>query len=247
VRLPVVSRLAKFGRIPRTVPVHDAYELWAPTYPPVAHNPLMRTEQEVFETLLRGLHVRRALDVGTGSGRYLPLLAATGASVVAGVDFSRAMLAQGRARARLVCGDARRLPFRRDLFDLVIAALMIGDVDDLSGCVREMAGTLMRGGHLMYSDFHPSWAFNGWRRTFRTDDGETLAVPYAPHSIEEHLDAIASAGLQVVAVREPRLNGDGADPAVKAFRRKWGNPPVVVIFHAVKEGRFAAGDGSGRR
>jgi SAM-dependent methyltransferase len=207
----------------------------------------MRTEQQVFETLLRGLHVRRALDVGTGSGRYLPLLAATGASVVAGVDFSRAMLAQGRARARLVCGEARLLPFRRDLFDLVIAALMIGDVDDLSGCVREMAGTLMPDGHLIYSDFHPSWAFNGWRRTFRTGDGETLAIPYTPHSIDEHLDAIASAGLKVVAVREPRLIGDDADPAVKAFRRKWGNPPVVVIFHAVKEGRFAAGDPSRRR
>src|SRR5262245_11001195 len=246
-RLPVVSRLVKFGRNPRTVPVHDAYELWAPTYPPVAHNPLMRTEQQVFEALLRGLHVRRALDVGTGSGRYLPLLAATGASVVVGVDFSRAMLARGRAGSRLVCGNARQLPFGRDAFDLVTAALMIGDTDDLSGCVREMAGTLMPDGHLMYSDFHPSWAFNGWRRTFRTDAGETLAISYTPHSIEEHLDVIRSAGLKVVAVREPRLNGDDADPAVKAFRRKWGNPPVVVIFHAIKEGRFAAGDTSRRR
>jgi len=206
----------------------------------------MRTEQAVVETLLRGLHIRRALDVGTGSGRYLPLLAATGASIV-GVDFSKAMLAQGRDRARLVCGDARRLPFGRDAFDLVVAALMIGDIDDLSSCVREMAGTLTRDGHLIYSDFHPSWAFNGWRRTFRTGDGETLAIPYTPHSIEEHLDAIASAGLQVVAVREPRLHGDDADPAVKAFRRKWGNPPVVVILHAVREGRFAAGDASRRR
>src|SRR5262249_15954324 len=100
------------------VPAHDAYELWAPTYPPAAHNPLMRTEQEVFETLLRGLQVRRALDVGTGSGRYLPLLAATRASVVVGVDFSRAMLAQDRSSARRVCGDARQLPFRGGVFDL---------------------------------------------------------------------------------------------------------------------------------
>src|SRR5262245_65088498 len=84
-----------FRRAPRMMSAHAAYELWAPTYPPIAHNPLMRVEQNVIETLLRGLRVKRALDVGTGSGRYVPLLAATGASVV-GVDFSMAMLAHHR-------------------------------------------------------------------------------------------------------------------------------------------------------
>src|SRR5262245_11172782 len=129
------------------VPAHGAYELWAPSYPPVAHNPLMRTEQQVFESLLRGVRARRALDVGTGSGRYLPLLATTGASVVVGVDFSMAMLAHGGPGGRRVRADARQLPFRRAMFDVVTAALMIGDVDDLRGCVREMAAALTHGGH----------------------------------------------------------------------------------------------------
>ena len=31
------------------------------------------------------------------------------------------------------------------------------------------------------------------------------------------------------------LAGDAPDPDVKAFRRRWGNPPVVVVFHAVKQ------------
>src|SRR5262245_36678829 len=135
----------------------------------------MRVEQNVIETLLRGLRVKRALDVGTGSGRYGPLLAATGASVV-GVDFSMAMLAHNRSCARRVRGDARQLPFRRAAFDLVIAALMIGDSDDLPRCLREMAAALTPGGHLIYSDFHPSWTVKGWRRTFKTGDGETLAI-----------------------------------------------------------------------
>src|SRR5262245_48547470 len=213
-RLPALSRVVNFSRPPRLVTSHAAYELWAPTYPPIAHNPVMRVEQNVIETLVRGLRVKRALDVGTGSGRYVPLLAATGASVVVGVDFSMAMLAHHQSRARCVRGDARQLPFRRAAFDLVIAALMIGDSDDLPRCIGEMAATLTHGGHLMYSDFHPSWAQKGWQRTFKTCDGETLAIPYARHSIEDHLDAIASAGLRVVAVREPRFNEDETDPAV---------------------------------
>src|SRR6185436_1370926 len=104
-----------------------AYELWADTYPAVAHNPLMRIEQAVVEPLLSHLHAKRALDVGSGSGRYLPLLASTGASLVLGLDFSLAMLTRSTGRGR-VCADACRLPFKRASFDLVNASLMVGDV-----------------------------------------------------------------------------------------------------------------------
>ena len=43
-----------------------------------------------------------------------------------------------------------------------------------------------------------------------------------------------AAGLQIAAVREPRMRDD-TDPAVNAFRRRWGNPPVVVVFHAINK------------
>lgn len=246
-RLSGVSRLFRFGRPPRMLPAHAAYELWAPTYPPVAHNPLMRVEQQVVASLLRGVRASRALDVGTGSGRCMPLLAATGASLVLGLDFSMAMLAHGRPIAGRVCGDARRLPFRRASFDLINASLMAGDIDDLTGWVGEMASALARAGHFIYSDFHPSWAPRGWRRTFRTADGRRLGIPYASHSIEDHLGALEGAGLKVLAVREPRLSADATDPHVKAFRRRWGNPPVVVVFHAMKAGSSAEALRSGRR
>src|SRR5438128_2100837 len=95
----------------------DAYELWADTYPAVAHNPLMRVEQEVVEPMLSKLRARRALDVGTGSGRYVALLQSTGASVVLGLDFSLAMLTRGVGNRR-ICADACRLPFKRGAFDV---------------------------------------------------------------------------------------------------------------------------------
>src|SRR5262245_55602811 len=128
-----------------------AYELWADTYPAVAHNPLMRVEQDIVEPLLGQLRASRALDLGTGSGRYVPVLQAIGATVV-GVDFSMAMLAHGQGHR--VCADACRLPVRRGAFDLVNASLMVGDVAQLDALVREMARALSGGGHLVYSDFH---------------------------------------------------------------------------------------------
>src|SRR5262245_1679245 len=117
--------------------IRAAYDIWADTYPGVAHNPLMRLEQEIVESILRTLAPSRALDVGTGSGRYLPVLAQTGAARVMGVDFSMAMLrradvaqpsrrgecAVGRSATEderlercatgVVCADARHLPVAR--------------------------------------------------------------------------------------------------------------------------------------
>ena len=219
-----------------TLAAHEAYELWADTYPPVAHNPLMRLEQEVVEPLLAHIHAARALDVGTGSGRYLPLLADTGAAVF-GIDFSLAMLRRGEAALARVCGDARRLPFRRSSFDLINASLMVGDIEDLGAWTREMSRVLAVRGHLVYSDFHPSWAQQGWSRTFRSADGAMHDISFNPHSIDAHLEALESAGLQVRTIREPRFSSSrtGSDPSVKQFRRRWGNPPVIVAFHAVKE------------
>jgi len=222
-----------------------AYELWADTYPAEAHNPLMRLEQQVVERMITTLRPTRALDVGTGSGRYRPVLERAGAATVVGLDFSMAMLRagrrppsapggrspeRGRASAR-VCADARRLPFRARAFDLINASLMAGDIADLSTWLRELSGALRRGGHLIYSDFHPSWTEHGWTRTFRTRNGDTHDLAFAPHAIDDHLSAIAGAGLSVIAVREPRFNAD-ADPRVRAFTQRWGNPAVVVVLHA---------------
>ncbi len=224
--------------------IRTAYDIWADTYPGVAHNPLMRLEQEIVESILMTLQPSRALDVGTGSGRYLPILKRTGATRVVGVDFSMAMLRrnrdplarpepiEGRARS-LVCADARQLPFARRAFDVVNASLTVGDVVDLHAWTRELARVLARGGHLVYSDFHPSWAQHGWKRTFRGRDGEAHELGFAAHAIDDHLAAIDAAGLRTVAIREPRFTDD-EDAGVKEFRRRWRNPPVVVVFHTVK-------------
>jgi malonyl-CoA O-methyltransferase len=218
------------------LPAREAYALWAETYPAVAHNPLMRVEQGIVEPLLAQIRARRALDVGTGSGRCVPLLRATGAGVVLGLDFSAAMLAKSTERLR-VCGDARQLPFRRASFDLINASLMVGDIADVGAWTAEMARVLSIGGHLVYSDFHPSWAQRGWSRTFRSAGGDLHEIAFHAHAIDDHLAALERSGFHVRAIREPRFGShtDDADPGIQAFRRRWRNPQVVVVFHAVKE------------
>jgi malonyl-CoA O-methyltransferase len=197
-----------------------AYELWAATYPAAAHNPLMLAEQAIVERIIASCRARRALDVGTGSGRYVPILAGSARSVV-GVDRSMSMLQQGEPRTRLRA-DACSLPIVDAAFDLVNASLMAGDVRDLSEWLREMARVLSPNGHLVYSDFHPSWTTLGWQRTFKDVQGVERAIRLEPHSIEGHLSALRAAGLAVLAIREPRL-------MIRGVSRR-----VLAIFHAVK-------------
>jgi malonyl-CoA O-methyltransferase len=222
-----VLALSRFTRLlhleaSQRLPPREGYALWAETYPARPHNPLMEAEQAVVEPMIRAARPTRALDAGTGTGRCLPLLQAAGASTIVGLDMSLAMLARTSREVPRICADGCCLPFRDGSFDVVCSSLMVGDVADLAAWVREAGRVLAPGGHLIYSDFHPSWSARRWRRTFRTMDGRLCELSYFPHAIEEHLALLAGAPFTVRAIREPRVAGRAA--------------PVVVVFHAVKPG-----------
>ena len=226
----------------RLLPAREAYALWADTYPARAHNLVMEAEQAIVAPIISSMSPVRALDVGTGSGRYLPMLASTGARLVVGVDLSLPMLRRQTEGVPRVCGDACRLPFRDASFDLVSSSLLVGDIADLAGWIDELARVLAPGGHLIYSDFHPSWATDRWRRTFRTADGRSFEVVYFPHTIAEHLTLLDGRAFEIRAIREPRL---AAPDAARWLRRSPPrHAPVVVVFHAVKSGCWYTG---GRR
>jgi len=204
----------------------EAYSVWADTYPARPHNPLMAAEQSVMAPIIEAARPCRALDVGTGTGRYLDVLRSAGAKMAVGVDLSMAMLARGRSSSPTVCGEATHLPFPDAHFDVVCSSLMVGDVKHVRLWVNEARRVLAPGGHLIYSDLHPAWAAERWRRTFQSADGRRFELGYYPHTIEQHLEALGDASLVLQAIREPRA-GD----------RK---PPVVAVFHATRRGRQVA-------
>jgi SAM-dependent methyltransferase len=185
----------------------------------------MAAEQEIVEPIIGAIRPRRALDVGTGTGRYLALLRAAGARFVVGVDMSMPMLQHRQCETPRVCGDACRLPFADAQFDLVCSSLMVGDVADLDPWIAEATRVLAPGGHLVYSDFHPSWSSQQWRRTFKAADGREFELGYFPHAIDDHLERLEQASLEIRAIREPRITGRST--------------PIVVVFHATKSSAAA--------
>ncbi|PSP82476.1 SAM-dependent methyltransferase [Halobacteriales archaeon QS_1_68_17] len=79
----------------------------------------------------------RVLDVGCGTGELTRVLAAETPGDVVGVDADRSLLAG--VDAPVVRGDARRLPFPDDSFDLVVCQALLINLADPGAAVREFA------------------------------------------------------------------------------------------------------------
>jgi SAM-dependent methyltransferase len=104
----------------------------------------------------------RLLDIGTGTGRVLELLASRISQGV-GVDASKAMLALARsrlARAGLThcsvrLADMYRLPLADASFDLAVVQMVLHYAEDPPSVLAEAARVLRPGGRLIVIDLAP--------------------------------------------------------------------------------------------
>jgi SAM-dependent methyltransferase len=117
-----------------------------------------RMTEEMLATLV-GSGPGRCLDLGCGTGTWVPLLAELGWTV-SGVDLSEDQLRVARENVgavadELLQGDATALPFEDASFDVVVAALVHTDFDDYDAALREAARVLRPGGRFVHLGTHP--------------------------------------------------------------------------------------------
>jgi ubiquinone/menaquinone biosynthesis C-methylase UbiE len=212
-----------------------AYERWAPLYPPVPHNPLMRAEQQAMLQHWPVVAGSRALDLACGTGRYSQLLADTNAADVVALDFCVPMLMQVPIGSR-VCASMMHLPFADGTFDVVISGLALGHAADVYPWMAEIARVLRKGGILLYSDFHPQAARAGLTRSFKDQDEQTCSVPHCEFPVATQLAAASAAGLRVEAVHEVRVGIELREAFAKSedFYRQWNGLPIVLVVRANK-------------
>ena len=106
--------------------------------------------------------IRSLLDLGTGTGRMLQLMAPRAARLV-GLDASHAMLSVARAnleragvrRVELRQGDIYAPPFARGSFDVVLIHQVLHYLDDPARALAQAARLLSPGGRLLVVDFAP--------------------------------------------------------------------------------------------
>lgn len=93
----------------------------------------------------------RALDVGSGAGVTLELLADRGV-VAIGVDYGAVLANQAARCAPTAVGDGEALPFGTGSFDLVTMECVLSALPDKPAALREVRRVLAPGGTLVLSD-----------------------------------------------------------------------------------------------
>src|SRR5918995_3675319 len=156
------ARLAEV-RSQRSLAAKAFFERLAPQWDRIRslHAPETVVEEAVLEAI-GSKPVRSLLDLGTGTGRMLQLLAPHATRAV-GLDASHAMLSVARAnlekagltRVELRQGDVYAPPFARGSFDLVVVHQVLHYLDDPARALREAARLLAPGGRVLVIDFAP--------------------------------------------------------------------------------------------
>jgi len=171
------------------------------------HAPEVVVEAAVLDAL-GPARIRNLVDLGTGTGRMVQLLAPRAGRTV-GLDASHAMLSVARANLEkaglrgieLRQGDIYAPPFPRDTFDLVVIHQVLHYLDDPARAIREAARLVAPGGRILVVDFAPH------NLEFLREAQAHRRLGFAPAQVAGWLD---EAGLDCTLSREiaPPRKGD---------------------------------------
>jgi SAM-dependent methyltransferase len=150
--------------------------------------------------------VRRAADLGCGTGRTAAWLRARGVGRVDGVDATPEMLAVARTRGNhdlLVEADVRSTGLETNAYDLVVCSLVDEHLPSLGGLYEEARRLLAVGGAFVVVGFHPFFIMAmGVPTHFDDATGEPVAVETYVHLPSDHVKAARNAGLYADELHE---------------------------------------------
>ncbi len=170
------------------------------------HAPEERVEAALM-SMIGEKPFRSVLDLGTGTGRMLELMAPRAVRAV-GIDQSAAMLALARSRidqaglrnVHLRQGDIYAPPVERDGYDLVVIHQVLHFLDDPARALKEAARALAPGGRLVVVDF------DAHDQEFLRTDYAHRRLGFAVSEIESFLAEAGLVGVQ--AKRVPPAAGE---------------------------------------
>jgi SAM-dependent methyltransferase len=189
----------------RTVDVRSGYREWVPTYEQTVEDAMDIALLEELE-VPAWADVRRAADLGCGTGRTGAWLREHGVAAVDGVDLTPEMLALARGRGahdRLLEADVAASGLDAGAYDLVIASLVDEHLAELEPLYREAWRIAAPGAVFVLVAFHPHFIIaSGMPTHFRSESGEDIAIATHIHLVSDHVAAALAAGWALAEMRE---------------------------------------------
>lgn len=185
------------------------------------------------------------IDVGCGEGRVARRLKELGYRVV-GIESSSALAAAAReadSEFEIHVADAAEMPLADGVADLAIASMVLMNVDDPQGVVREVARVLEPGGRFCLTVLHPlnSLAEAGSDASYfvpsryakTLERGGTAMTFHDSHRpLRDYLRWLEEAGFMVERLREPTPDADYVTEHPAAAQ--WLHKPAFLQLRAAK-------------
>jgi len=214
-----------------TVDVRTGYGEWVATYEETVQDTMdIALLDRLGEPDWRA--VRRAVDLGCGTGRTGAWLRRHGVGAIDGVDLTPQMLDVARRRGahdRLLEADVTATGLLGGTYDLLAASLIDEHLDDLGPLYREAWRLAANRADFVLVAFHPHFIMHtGMPTHFTREDGGQVAISTNVHLVSDHVDAALSAGWQLAELREAIVDDDWL--AVKPKWEKFRNHPVSVAY-----------------
>lgn len=198
-------------------------------------------------TLLGDVGGQHILDAGCGQGYLCRLLARQGA-IMTGVEPAEAWYtyAQQREQAeplgiRYLQNDLSTWQPALEVFDVVVANMVLMDIPDYPSALHTCVAALKRGGRLIFSLLHPcfeesgsAWVDKGYVEA--RDYFRERAVPqgyghFIHRSLSTYFNSVIRAGCTVQQVLEPQL---APEVAQRLQAERYAHVPGYIVIAAMK-------------
>jgi SAM-dependent methyltransferase len=215
----------------RTVGVREGYGSWVASYEETVPDEL---DVALLERLsnVEWEKVRRAADLGCGTGRTGLWLRRHGVADIDGVDLTAEMLAVAGSRGiydRLIEADVTSTGLPPAAYDLVTTCLVDEHLPDLRPLYEEAWRLAAPGGSYVLVGYHPHFIITAGMPThFKSSSGEQVAIETYIHLLSDHVSAALGAGWTLVEMRESVI--DDVWLRVKPKWQSFRNQPISVAF-----------------
>ena len=213
-------------------------------------SPVITMEMPAFWDTVGDVSGLTILELGCGDGQLAARFMERGATRYLGVDASERMVTAAAvrldaSRATVVRDDLSAYSAPSKTFDLIVSLRVLHYVPDMTAVLTRAASALRPGGRLVYSHEHPvitsfearepdgrrgSWTVDNYFLSGKRDVTFLGRRVLKYHrTVEQHLDAVRRAGLELSRLRECPPERELFDEDSQEYERRLRIPLFLLI------------------